>query len=324
MPQLRRPIISDQEVKRLLDSLDAFVVPLEGIPWLDGAPLTAVALNAANNVIPHRLGRTPRGWWVTRSYDAIGFQARAKYLRSQDGGGNGGATINVTLQWQPTSGNCMIAAITTNNDYATASIAQTGATWVQVATHSAGAGTARIELWMAPQIASPGTGVVFTPATAYSNWAVVTAEYAGVLRAAAATVLDQAAGNNGSASPAFTGALTPAERHEWAVAGVSHISTFATFSNPRDSWIIRDRAWGGGARATGRTLSLMDRESVADGVATEARADVDLAGEWTAAQILAKTAPIYSGYDYPLELARDRENLTLQAQMPRTVDLWVF
>ena len=327
MPSFRRPLIGDNEVKRLLDSLDTFINPLEGIPWLDGVPVPGVTLAPGSNVIPHLLQREPRGWWITRNYNDIAFQPRVKFLNSQDHGSFGGfpsgTNLNLTLSFQPISGNTMVSFIATNASSATASITQTGATWVQVATYNIGSGS-RLECWLAPNLQAPGTSVVYVPSTTYTNWCITHGHYAGVLRSGGATVFDQVATATGTSTPVSTGLLTPTERNEFAIAGFSYLNVAGVFTNPNAGWTIRDRATGAGGASVARSLSLLDNTSIPNGVAVEPICDGSLSNEWIAMQVQGRTEPLYTGWDYPTELARDRLELTLEVQHPRTVDLWVF
>lgn len=65
MKALRRFRTGDENVDRLQDAIQEWVRQFDNAPWLDGV-LVETLLAAGANVINHKLGRKPRGWWLTR------------------------------------------------------------------------------------------------------------------------------------------------------------------------------------------------------------------------------------------------------------------
>jgi hypothetical protein len=68
---LRRHRTGDANLDRLQDDLQEWAEQFNKVPFLDGV-LVETLLAAGANVITHKLGRTPRGWFLTRRLRAGG------------------------------------------------------------------------------------------------------------------------------------------------------------------------------------------------------------------------------------------------------------
>ncbi len=66
MRTLRRHRTSDANVDRLEDSVLEWSKQFDRNPWLDGVLIENRSLVAGANVITHKLGRAPRGWWLMK------------------------------------------------------------------------------------------------------------------------------------------------------------------------------------------------------------------------------------------------------------------
>lgn len=73
----------DDKIDRLEDALQEWARQFDSVPWLDGVQMDTL-LAAGSNVINHKLGRKPRGWWLTRRIRAGGAASYPSETASTD------------------------------------------------------------------------------------------------------------------------------------------------------------------------------------------------------------------------------------------------
>lgn len=66
VPALREVPSNDRAVQAVWAALGLLRAWLAGRPVLDHVEVEGWALATGTNLVPHGLGRRPRGWWVTR------------------------------------------------------------------------------------------------------------------------------------------------------------------------------------------------------------------------------------------------------------------
>jgi prolyl-tRNA editing enzyme YbaK/EbsC (Cys-tRNA(Pro) deacylase) len=151
--------------------------------------------------------------------------------------GAGGATSFAVSIPAPTSGNALVAVISTrgNAGNQVSSITQSGAVWTRASqgTNTANGGTT-VEIWCAPNVTNAGTTVTVNLASSLHAAAVVM-EYSGLV---AANLADVSAGASGNSINANTGS-TPAtsQPNEVWVGGIGLDSSSDTLSAILNSFI---------------------------------------------------------------------------------------
>jgi hypothetical protein len=61
----RRLATQDADLTKVQNAIEQVINPLAKLPLLDGTPLTQIVLTTSALKVPHQLGRTPRGFFVT-------------------------------------------------------------------------------------------------------------------------------------------------------------------------------------------------------------------------------------------------------------------
>ena len=68
-----------RQLNEVVGAVKDFVRPLEGNSSLDNVHLKDVVLaSLANTVVPHKLGRVPQEWWITRQNGPSGIYEVAR------------------------------------------------------------------------------------------------------------------------------------------------------------------------------------------------------------------------------------------------------
>ncbi|MEI7910733.1 MAG: MBG domain-containing protein, partial [Verrucomicrobiota bacterium] len=208
-------------------------VQLSGTQPYDGSMLAAATvLSVLNNLDGTNLTLTGSANLAGSNVGVQAVSTGAAVARVQSATGNTGSnaatSFGVTLATTPTSGNTLIAVISTRGTSTSrvTSITQTGATWVRAAQTANSSGTTT-EIWYAPSVAGAGTSLTISQASLRS--AAVVIEYAGIL---AAGVLDQTASATGSSTAAATGTtLTTGQANEVWLGGIGFVSSTPTLSS---------------------------------------------------------------------------------------------
>lgn len=90
----------DQQVNRLQDNIAAVLAKLagpSGIPFLDGVSVRVALANGAN-VVSHKLGRKPQGWFLTRKDAAVHvYETNAAPFTATSILLTASASVNVTI-----------------------------------------------------------------------------------------------------------------------------------------------------------------------------------------------------------------------------------
>ena len=213
-------------------------VQLTGTRAYDGTTSAAAAALTVSNLVPGD-DLTLSGS-VTLAGKNVGPQVipltYATPVRVQSATGFSAASTStsftVTMTATPTSGNMLIAVISTRGavaDQITA-VASTGAAWTRAGQSVNSGGSSTTEIWSAPVGASAGTVVTFTTVT--GRCAGVVIEYSGVLASA-----DQTAGasNTGTAAVTGTTAATTQASELW-IGGIGYRSSTPTLGSILNSF----------------------------------------------------------------------------------------
>lgn len=220
-------------------------VQLTGSKIYDGT--TAISgddLTASNNLDGAGLSFSGNAVLTGKDAGSRALQTSTVATRVQVGTGNTGtnssSSFTVSLANPPTSGNTLIAVISTRGNAGNqiSSISQSGAVWTRAVQSTNAANSCTTEIWYAPGMASASSTITIQQATVRS--AAVILEYTGVLTQGA---LDRSAAATGSSNAPVTGNTLATERADEVWIGAIGIAgNSPTLSSPTQAFSLAGSA----------------------------------------------------------------------------------
>jgi hypothetical protein len=251
---------------------------------------TAGILSIQNNLDGANLSLTGTAKLTGKNVGSQAILTRTLARREQFATGNSGSNMassfSVAMAITPTSGNTLIAVISTrgSSDNRVSSIIQTGATWTRASQAANSSGTTT-EIWFAPNLSGAGTAITISQSSLRS--AAVVMEYAGIL---VTSPLDQVGGASGNSSAPVTGtsAVTTQANELW-IGGIGHISSAPTLEN-----LLNNFSSVGSAQSTKNTASSNAKVYALERFATESGAafsggTLSSSAQWSGAIVAFKT-----------------------------------
>ena len=224
-------------------------VVLTGTRTYDGtASVTAGVLTIQNNLDDTSLSLSGSATLVAKDVGPRGFLSglstpvRVGSAATGNTGANTVASFTVPLSAAPSSGNTLVAVITTRGYSANrvSGISQTGVTWTKVpgaeGVNTSSSSGSTTEIWYGSNVTG-GAGTVATisfPTATTLRAAAVVAEYSGILAASPYEVTANASGNSTTASTGTTVATTQAT--ELWIGGIGLRDSTYNFGSPSNAF----------------------------------------------------------------------------------------
>lgn len=219
-------------------TITARPIQLSGTRIYDGTSTAAAGiLTISNNVDGGNLSLTGSANLAGKDIGVQPVSTMAAAVLVQSASGNTGTSastsFNVSLTAAPTTGNTLIAVISTRGTAANrvSAIAQAGASWSRASQATNINGTTT-EIWYASNVSAAGTTVAITQASLRS--AAVVMEYKGVLTASSLDQIGNSTGNNTTTVTGNTPITTQA--NELWVAGIGFVSSAPTLASLLNSF----------------------------------------------------------------------------------------